>query len=314
MPEPVLLIGIPSEPPLQMVAAALESLGLPYMILNQRQVMLMEVDVALEDGVVGGVLEVDGESVPLEAFGGVYTRPMDHRLLPELAAKPPEDPRHRHADRFHEALQLWWELMPGRVVNRLEAMASNASKPFQAQLIARHFRVPETLVTNDPDAVLAFQAEFGRLVFKSVSGTRSVVHELRDEDIRRLDALRVCPAQFQERIEGHDLRVHTLEDGHVFGTAIDSEAADWRYAHNEAIDVSMRADPVDDELAERCLALATELGLAFAGIDLRITPDGEVYCFEVNPSPAYSAFEEATRQPISLALACYLADADGAAP
>ena len=47
--------------------------------------------------------------------------------------------------------------------------------------------------------------------------------------------------------------------------------------------------------------------LDFAGIDLRITPDGETYCFEVNPSPAYSAFEEATGQPISLALARYLA-------
>jgi hypothetical protein len=31
--------------------------------------------------------------------------------------------------------------------------------------------------------------------------------------------------------------------------------------------------------------MADGLGLAFAGIDLKLTPDGEVYCFEVNPCP-----------------------------
>jgi glutathione synthase/RimK-type ligase-like ATP-grasp enzyme len=59
-----------------------------------------------------------------------------------------------------------------------------------------------------------------------------------------------------------------------------------------------------------CLALAHELGLDFAGIDLKITADGRVYCFEVNPSPAYSAYETSTGQPISRALAQYLAYLD----
>jgi glutathione synthase/RimK-type ligase-like ATP-grasp enzyme len=64
---------------------------------------------------------------------------------------------------------------------------------------------------------------------------------------------------------------------------------------------------LSDSLVQGCLDLAADLRLPFAGIDLKLTPDGRVYCFEVNPSPAYSYYESNTGQPISLALARYLA-------
>ena len=60
------------------------------------------------------------------------------------------------------------------------------------------------------------------------------------------------------------------------------------------------------DLSSRCLELASDLGLEFAGIDLKVTQDGEVYCFEVNPSPAYSYFEAHTGQPIARAVARHL--------
>jgi glutathione synthase/RimK-type ligase-like ATP-grasp enzyme len=53
--------------------------------------------------------------------------------------------------------------------------------------------------------------------------------------------------------------------------------------------------------------LVRGLGLAFAGVDLRIGPDGEVTCFEVNPCPAFSYYEQQTGQPIAAAVAAYLA-------
>lgn len=305
MPEPVLLIGVPSEPPLEMAASALADIRAPFVLLNQREVAGMDACVAVNDGEVSGVLDLCGEPFELEVFGGVYNRVMDHQLLPELDGVPLDDPLYRHTERLHEALSVWCELMPGRVVNRLSAQASNASKPYQAQLISNFFSVPETLVTNDPAEALAFRETHGRLVYKSISGTRSIVHELADDELERLERLHWCPVQFQERIEGRDLRVHTLADGSVFATAIDSGAADWRYAAGEA-EARLSAESIDDELAERCLALAAALALDFSGIDMRITPEGEAYCFEVNPSPAYSAFEMSTGQPISRALAAYL--------
>jgi hypothetical protein len=42
-------------------------------------------------------------------------------------------------------------------------------------------------------------------------------------------------------------------------------------------------------------------------MDLRRTPDGGFVCFEVNPSPAYSFYQDRTGQPIATAIARYLA-------
>lgn len=305
--DPVLLLGIPSEPPLAMAAAALHRLGAPYLLLDQRAYDKTHICLAVTDGTVSGVLDHEGELVELEVFGGVYTRLMDHTLLPELRDAPPDDARRQHADRLHEALETWSEIMPGRVVNRSAAMSSNASKPYQAQLIARHLPVPATLVTTALDEVQAFQAEHRRVVYKSISGSRSVVQELTDADLQRLDLLRWCPVQFQNYIDGLDVRVHTLADGQVFATAVTSDAVDYRYAQHNAGEARLAPYPIPDELATTCLDLAADLALDFAGIDLRITPDGQVYCFEVNPSPAYSYYEIGAGQPISTGLAHYLA-------
>lgn len=51
------------------------------------------------------------------------------------------------------------------------------------------------------------------------------------------------------------------------------------------------------------------MNLPLAGIDLRRTPQDEWYCFEVNPSPAFSFYEQITGQPIARAVALLLANA-----
>jgi glutathione synthase/RimK-type ligase-like ATP-grasp enzyme len=61
------------------------------------------------------------------------------------------------------------------------------------------------------------------------------------------------------------------------------------------------------EVADRCVRMAASMHLPLAGIDLRRTPGGEWYCFEVNPSPAFTAFESHTGQPITQAVAQLLA-------
>ena len=119
---------------------------------------------------------------------------------------------------------------------------------------------------------------------------------------RRLADLRWCPTQFQQYITGRDFRVHTVGD-EVFACEIISQADDYRYAARQGHDVELRAATLAVDCAERCLALARSLGLAVAGIDLRRTPAGEWFCFEVNPSPAFSYYESATGQPIAEAIA-----------
>jgi glutathione synthase/RimK-type ligase-like ATP-grasp enzyme len=67
--------------------------------------------------------------------------------------------------------------------------------------------------------------------------------------------------------------------------------------------------PLPPEVEARCRDLSKRLRLPVAGIDLRRTPDGEWYCFEVNPSPGFTYYESKTGQPIAAAIAGLLAAA-----
>ena len=48
------------------------------------------------------------------------------------------------------------------------------------------------------------------------------------------------------------------------------------------------------------------LRLPLTGIDLRRTPEGDWYCFEANPSPAFTYYERLAGQPMTAAVASYL--------
>lgn len=306
----ILLCGIPSESPLALVGCALDRLGAPYRWFNQRRFGETTVQFEVDARGVSGWLEIGGEGLPLDAITGVYARMMDAGRLPELRDEPPDSPRMRRAAAVDDALVQWAEISEARVVNRIAAMGSNMSKPYQAQLIRRYgFEVPLTLITTDAAEVRAFRAEHGRIVYKSISGVRSIVQTFGDDDLARLPSVRWCPTQFQKYVEGVDVRVHVVGQ-RVFATEARSEATDYRYAKRQTGTAArLSAVALDDDLAERCVALTEGLGLAFSGIDLKLTPDGRVFCFEVNPCPGYSYFEENSGQAISTAVAQYLAGA-----
>ncbi len=135
---------------------------------------------------------------------------------------------------------------------------------------------------------------------------RSIVHALSKDDAARLDLIRWCPVQFQALVPGTDVRVHVV-GGEVHATEIVSDTLDYRYARQSGGSAELRAVELTSDTAGKCVALTRGLGLAFAGIDLKITPDGEAFCFEVNPCPAFSYYEANTGQPIARAVARYLA-------
>jgi glutathione synthase/RimK-type ligase-like ATP-grasp enzyme len=195
------------------------------------------------------------------------------------------------------------EIAPARVINRVRPMGSNSSKPYQAQLIRQNgFAVPETLITNDPDIAREFYTRHGRVIYKSISGVRSIVQEMQPADLERLERIRWCPTQFQVFVPGDNVRVHVIGD-QVFATRIVSEITDYRYARRQGGSAELKAIELSEDLSDRCIRLTVALGLLFAGIDLKITPAGEVFCFEVNPCPGFSYYEYNTGQPIAHAVA-----------
>jgi glutathione synthase/RimK-type ligase-like ATP-grasp enzyme len=57
--------------------------------------------------------------------------------------------------------------------------------------------------------------------------------------------------------------------------------------------------------------LAAALSLPVAGVDLRLRNDDAWFCFEVNPSPGFTYYQQRTGQPIGDAVARLLAKAGG---
>ncbi|MGI8418262.1 MAG: ATP-grasp domain-containing protein, partial [Nakamurella sp.] len=122
----------------------------------------------------------------------------------------------------------------------------------------------------------------------------------------RLDRLRWCPVQFQERIDGPDVRVHVVGD-EVYAAIVQTTAVDYRYARAQVgADARLQPYRLPDVWARRCVSLAAELALPFAGIDLKMAADGRVVCFEANPSPGYPWYEAEAGLPISDAVARWL--------
>ncbi|TQK01273.1 RimK family alpha-L-glutamate ligase [Herbaspirillum sp. SJZ107] len=306
----ILLAGIASEPPIALAADSAAALGIECVLLNQRAFAHDDIEFEYADGRCRGALTSAGQVYPLECFSGIYLRTIDAASLPELSRAARAWDRERTEARTHawaEILTQWAEVAPQRVANRLSATLSNFSKPYQLQVIrAAGFAVPETIVTNDPAAVHAFNERHRRVIYKSTSSVRSIVRMLDDAALAQLDRVRALPTQFQQFIDGENVRVHVVGDA-VFAARIVSEAVDYRYAGRDGLDVDMLSFQPPDDIVERCRVLARNLALPFCGIDFKVRPGGQYVCFEVNPSPAYSYYQMQTASPISDALVRYLA-------
>jgi glutathione synthase/RimK-type ligase-like ATP-grasp enzyme len=210
---------------------------------------------------------------------------------------------------WNTGLTALLECLSCPVVNRLAGGMSNQSKPYQALHIRRcGLRTPTTLLTTDPQAARQFYEECGgQVIYKSISGVSSIVRRMNATHLARLPLLQHGPAQFQAFIPGDNVRVHTVGN-RWFATRIRSEAVDYRYAHDEGYSLAMEPTTLPPSVAAACLRVARQLGLLLAGIDLKETPEGDYYCFEVNPSPGFLYYEQGSRQPISGALATLLHD------
>jgi glutathione synthase/RimK-type ligase-like ATP-grasp enzyme len=271
------------------VREALERRGTPYLFLDQGSPPPTDHGFSFGERVRGHLGRWD-----LSEVSGVFLRPSSglHKRAASLA----------HPDeswRFVGRLITFLEFSSARVINRISAQASNLSKLFQLALIRAHgFAVPEFVATTDPDAVRAFAARHGGVVYKSLSSVRSIVHRVGDEQWKRLADVCTCPTLFQEYIPGPDYRVHVVGDK-VFTTLVASDEDDYRFDYG----TERVAVDTPTELSHRCIALARGLGLLVAGIDLRRAPDGRWVCFEVNPSPAFSYFEPPGSYPIADAIA-----------
>jgi glutathione synthase/RimK-type ligase-like ATP-grasp enzyme len=298
----ILLWGVPGDSPLDEVLAALRKTIAPVRLLDQRQNTEMVFNVEIQsDGTISGRIIDESGAIDLADVRAAYIRPLESGKAANLEAI--DDPAYGRAISTDMSLLVWADRSRTAVVNRPASMAANHSKPYQSCLISRYgFAVPDTLITTDAETARDFVQRHGCVIYKSISGLRSIVARLSAGDLGGLSDVANCPTQFQQYIAGRDVRVHVIGD-RLIATEIASGADDYRYASRVSEDVAMAAIELPSDIAEQCRVMASGMGLHFAGIDLRRTPGDEWYCFEVNPSPGFTYYEAGTGQPIAEAVA-----------
>lgn len=140
-------------------------------------------------------------------------------------------------------------------------------------------RVPDTCVTSDPLEAAQFLAKHPSAIYKSFWGSEAFWQPTREVDAvvrSSLDRLRVCPAIFQENVQGPlDIRVTVVEESVV---AVGFDLTKSRYPTDVRIDTKTPCQVVElPAVVESQIITFCKLAqLNYAAIDLRKTSDGEV--------------------------------------
>lgn len=260
-------------------------------------------------------LDTGARSLRLDASPAVWAR----RLWPGAA---PADMEPRFARACNQAsraalLDALPLLSRTRFVNPVVAGERAESKLLQLSLAqALGFRVPETLVTNAPQAVRALARRHPRLITKlllplvqSMQGSPDFMYTscLRPEDLEALEGLRYAPQIFQPLLpKARELRVIVVGE-RLFAAGIDARRSragriDWRRASpgEELRWTEERLAPSD---AARVRRLMRRLGLVYGALDFIVTPKEELFFLEVNPAGEWGWLERDLGFPIGDALA-----------
>lgn len=249
------------------------------------------------------LLHVDGREYTLAEIAGAFVRFNPSPRLPDALDDESVDRAILTLERRY-ALHYLLDNAPFRVVNRPCAGRSNCSKPYQMlQLEQAGFHVAPWIVSNDPAVIRDFDAQAPHgSVYKACSGLRSRVHRVTPSWIERV-ATGTAPVVVQQYIPGCDVRVHVAGRA-TFGTAVESEAVDYRFAGSS---VDYRATVVPPTVADLCVEFTADEGLWLSGFDFRRSQHGKWWCLEMNPVPTFLPYEAATGHPVGGAIVDYLA-------
>ncbi len=293
----VLIIGKEDDLTSAYVKQKVEARGVPaYFFETTRYPYEIRLSYDIEDPLNGTFQQTPYDPViPLGEIRSVFRRWSDGVRVPEEEQDPLT---HRLVYRnLESAINTFFASLKCRWVNTHEATELHRKKGFLLQrLKSAGYRVPETLITNNPDDARAFYEKMnGEAIIKPVFGWASTERvtpaHLTDESLSRLSLM---PVKMQEMIPGRDLRIYVIGE-EVFAMEIRTDALDFR----DDAGAPRVAVELPDDVKKRCIEITRLLELVFCGIDMRRTPDGEHVFFEGNPTPVFILDEETSGHPIS---------------
>src|SRR5438132_7800464 len=129
----ILLWGMEGDAPLAAVRTALERLAAPFVYIDQRTVLDLEIECCVGK-TIEGAIATPTQHVDLSAVTAVYLRSYNSLRLPAIERVGAGSTQWYHALNVDDTFYGWLELTPALVINRPSDMASNNSKPYQSLL------------------------------------------------------------------------------------------------------------------------------------------------------------------------------------
>jgi glutathione synthase/RimK-type ligase-like ATP-grasp enzyme len=254
----------------------------------------------------------DHGSVDVSGASAVWWRRPQFVRLEEITD---DDARGFAHGEWHEALHGLYALLECPWMNPPQADELASHKAHQLRVASTlGMRVPDTLMTSDPEAARAFIERHGPggTIHKIFAATYKVWREtrvVREQDLALLESVRLAPVIFQERIPAvADVRV-TVVGGEVFPMAIDTRHTgydvDFRINMARA---RTSAIALPDDVVEFLHRLMDRLGIVYGAVDFRLTPEGEYVFLEINPAGEFLFVEQGAGHPITDAVAGWLAE------
>lgn len=271
----------------------------------------VQVTATLAHGWCGDVNTPDGSFSWEEVSAVFYRRPRDFSMPSGMSS-----PEQRFA-RAQARVGIGGVLasLPATWINHPSALADCEYKPSQLNLArAVGLRVPATLITNDPQEVRQFAAQFGELVVKPLaepiiaeSGEQKVMWTRRVGPLELADlaGLELTTHLFQQWIpKAYEIRL-TVVGEHSFAVAIHAASAgtrvDWRTDYD-----SLSYEVVDcpADVLDRARSFLSMAGLRYGAFDFVVSADTEEYIFlECNAAGQWGWLAAECGLPIAEAIA-----------
>lgn len=298
------------------MVAALERRGVPVVRMDTALFpQHAQLDARLtRDGRWVGELSTATRCVNLEGLRSIWYRSPSAFAFPEGMSAT-----ERHWANSEAKLGLGGVLvsLPVLWVNHPARLADAAYKPAQLATAARcGLRVPDTVVTNEPDAVRRFAIE-GSTVAKALgapsiqeAGGRQVAftHLLDGPDLADLRGVELTAHQFQRWVpKAYEVRVIAVGE-HLFSAGIfagsDEGHIDWRTDY-DALTYTAECTPPPIRAGIR--AYLDAMKLTYGAFDFVVQPNGAWIFLECNAGGQFGWIEDALGAPITDTLADLLA-------
>jgi hypothetical protein len=146
-------------------------------------------------------------------------------------------------------------------------------------------RVPETVITSDPNEAEAFALQVGPVVAKAASSGVGIAPYVEVVPVSVLSLVAACPTLLQARVRAsQDIRVVTVGcRSWVWCRRRESDGpTDWRAADPQGAGFALLEGSDADGVVASAMLIAARLGLSMSVQDWVVDEDGPVF-LEVNP-------------------------------